>query len=382
MSDSMKYTAVQMDGIRDVINTGLIAAADMLQKLLSQETSMSADKVQLEEIDNLEVFGLIPALSAKVSYSGAVEGKCVIIIRQADVKHMLNLLMNIEDETTDTDDELSLDEITFNTVRELLNQMTNAYSVTLTEFFGEEIQVTTQDIDIFENMTAIEQYFGCNASCEAVNLTCRLGIKDIMSSCLCIVLENALSDRLVEHVSGVAAPAEQPAAAPAPKPAAKEEAPPKPPVTHEEPPEILHPTGGQMAADPEIQTGRSGPMAPPPEFAQPEDNTHRMQNVRFPDFGEQVGGGGIPLTHGNMDLLMDVPLNVTVEIGKTRKKMREIMEFSQGTIIGLEKQAGAPVDIVVNGQLIARGDVVVIDDNFGVRITEIVGVKEAAEKDA
>ena len=70
---------------------------------------------------------------------------------------------------------------------------------------------------------------------------------------------------------------------------------------------------------------------------------------------------------------MDVPLSVTVEIGKTRRKMRDIMEFTQGTVIDLEKQAGAPVDIVVNGQLIARGDVVVIDDNFGVRITEIVG---------
>ena len=78
---------------------------------------------------------------------------------------------------------------------------------------------------------------------------------------------------------------------------------------------------------------------------------------------------------------MDVPLNVTVEIGKTKKKMREIMDFSQGTVIDLEKQAGAPVDIVVNGQLVARGDVVVIDDNFGVRITEIVGSKDLIEKD-
>ena len=82
-----------------------------------------------------------------------------------------------------------------------------------------------------------------------------------------------------------------------------------------------------------------------------------------------------------MDLLMDVPLNVTVEIGKTRRKMREIMDFTQGTVLSLEKQAGAPVDIVVNGQLLARGDVVVIDDNFGVRITEIVGMKDTGEKE-
>ena len=78
---------------------------------------------------------------------------------------------------------------------------------------------------------------------------------------------------------------------------------------------------------------------------------------------------------GNMDLLMEVPMNVCVEIGKTKKKMKEIMNFSQGTIIPIDKQAGAPVDITVNGQLIARGDVIVIDDNFGVRITELVNSK-------
>ena len=98
-----------------------------------------------------------------------------------------------------------------------------------------------------------------------------------------------------------------------------------------------------------------------------------VQSAQFPNFSNQGSIGGISLLQGNMDLLMDVPLSVTVEIGKTRRKMRDIMEFTQGTVIDLEKQAGAPVDIVVNGHLIARGDVVVIDDNFGVRITEIVG---------
>lgn len=73
-----------------------------------------------------------------------------------------------------------------------------------------------------------------------------------------------------------------------------------------------------------------------------------------------------------MDLMMGLPLKVSVEIGQTEKRIKDIMDFTQGTIIELEKQAGAPVDIIVNGHLIAHGDVVVIDDNFGVRITEII----------
>ena len=77
----------------------------------------------------------------------------------------------------------------------------------------------------------------------------------------------------------------------------------------------------------------------------------------------------------NLNLLMDVPLQISVEIGSARRKVRDILEFAQGTIIELERQAGAPVDIVVNGNLIAKGDVVVIDDNFAVRITEIIKSK-------
>ena len=77
----------------------------------------------------------------------------------------------------------------------------------------------------------------------------------------------------------------------------------------------------------------------------------------------------------NLQLLMNVPLNVTVEIGSSKRKVKEILDFTQGTIIELERQAGAPVDVIVNGNLIARGDVVVIDDNFAVRITEIIKSK-------
>ena len=69
---------------------------------------------------------------------------------------------------------------------------------------------------------------------------------------------------------------------------------------------------------------------------------------------------------------MDVPLQVTVELGRTRKLIRDILELAPGSVIELDKLAGEPVDILVNGKLIAKGEVVVIDDNFGVRITKIV----------
>jgi len=74
----------------------------------------------------------------------------------------------------------------------------------------------------------------------------------------------------------------------------------------------------------------------------------------------------------NLDLIMGVSLEVAVEIGRTRRKIQDIISFSKGSLVVLDKLAGEPVDLLVNGQCIARGDVVVIDDNFGIRITEIL----------
>lgn len=116
------------------------------------------------------------------------------------------------------------------------------------------------------------------------------------------------------------------------------------------------------------------PPAPQPQYQYPAPTPINIQNAQFQNFGEP----SVPLTteqRDNLNLLMDVPLQISVEIGSARRKVKDILEFSQGSIIELERQAGAPVDIVVNGNLIAKGDVVVIDDNFAVRITEIIKSK-------
>ena len=85
----------------------------------------------------------------------------------------------------------------------------------------------------------------------------------------------------------------------------------------------------------------------------------------------------------NLDLIMEVPLQVTVEIGRARRKVQDILEFAKGSLVVLDKLAGDQVDLFVNGKCIARGEVVVIEDNFGVRITEIVqtpGIEALAGK--
>jgi flagellar motor switch protein FliN/FliY len=100
--------------------------------------------------------------------------------------------------------------------------------------------------------------------------------------------------------------------------------------------------------------------------------TPNVQSVQFPNLGAGTGGG----EQGNIGLLMDVYMEMTVELGRTRKLIKEILGMGEGTIIELDKLAGEPVDILVNHKLIAKGEVVVIDENFGVRVTEIVSPME------
>ena len=112
------------------------------------------------------------------------------------------------------------------------------------------------------------------------------------------------------------------------------------------------------------------PYPPQAEASKPDPKVINTQPLPMKqlDVSEKLGKEQAE----NLELIMEVPLQVTVEIGRTRRKVQDILEFSKGSLVVLDKLAGDQVDLFVNGKCIARGDVVVIEDNFGVRITEIV----------
>lgn len=116
----------------------------------------------------------------------------------------------------------------------------------------------------------------------------------------------------------------------------------------------------------------------PPQGLYPPQQNVNLQSAEFPDFSRQMYAPVTP-SGSSMGLLMGVQLEVSVVIGRTKRKIKDIMEFGQGTVLELDKQTGAPAEIMVNGQLLAYGDVIVVGDNFGVRVTEIVGTKDLLE---
>jgi flagellar motor switch protein FliN/FliY len=118
-------------------------------------------------------------------------------------------------------------------------------------------------------------------------------------------------------------------------------------------------SGGGAPAQPQTQYQHTGPQT-------------QISSVRFPQMGESITSGG----YGDIALLLDVEMTLTVELGRTTKLVKDILGLGEGSIIELDKLAGEPVDLLVNGKLIARGEVVVIDENFGVRVTDIVSQDE------
>ncbi len=102
------------------------------------------------------------------------------------------------------------------------------------------------------------------------------------------------------------------------------------------------------------------------------------ENAQFTDFSQQPPAQSIQ--RNSMDLLLDVEMNLTVELGRTNLTLKEVLDLTTDSVIELQKQAGEPLDILVNNKLIARGEVVVIDENFGIKITEIVSPSNRMEK--
>lgn len=198
-----------------------------------------------------------------------------------------------------------------------------------------------------------------------VQVSFRMEIGDLVDSQIMQLYPTDFAKRVYKQFAGISdEPASEPAPAaapePAPAPAAAPEAAPQP-VPQAAPGAGTAP----QAAPPPMQPQ----MAPPPMYAMPPQD-YNIAPAQFQSFMAPPDLSGI--APENIDLIMDVPLEVTVELGRTSKSIKEILDFSPGTIIELDKLAGEPIDVLVNGKFVAKGEVVVIEESFGIRVTEII----------
>lgn len=380
---NVEFTPYEIDAVGEILNISMGSAATAVSELLNAKVWITTPKVSVVKVSDLNYDNLEPAICVKIVYVSGITGLNMMVLKQDDVQLILNQLLG---NPLVISPDFKFDELNISAVSEIMNQMMGSSATALSDLLGVTVDISTPTPYIIEKAK-----FGdlCEMSPDetVVAVTFNLTVDGVMNSeflsVMSVDLAKTLSGKMIEkfnvdsaNMSADAEPAAASAPAPAPSPAAA--AAPAAPAPVAAQPTPAQPTPAQQQAyqqpaQPYPQQGYAYPNqyaaygAYPPPPAPPVN----IQNAQLHQF--EAMDFGIPADQkDNLKLLMGVPLEISVELGTARRKVKDILEFTQGTIIELERQAGAPVDIVVNGNLIARGDVVVIDDNFAVRITEIV----------
>lgn len=393
--DEIVLSGIEKDALGEVMNISMGSAATAASELLSAKVWITTPKVRQTHIRDIHTEKLEPAVCVKIEYIKGLSGSNLMVLKQDDVQLILNQLMGMPLVVTP---DFEFDELNISAVSEVMNQMMGASATALSDFLGVSVDISTPTPYIMDKVSIVElQSF--EPDDEVITIDFDLTIDGVIKS----EFESVMSLELAKYISGKVigkteevAEAEQSAseqgaqaASPAPAqpspgtPQAPQGMPQQMPQMPQGVPQMPQgapqmpqgmPQMPQMGADPNAAYGAYPPPYgygyPPYGYGYPPQPVN-VQNAQLNSFE----AAELNLTGGqkdNLQLLMGVPLDITVEIGSARRKVKDILEFTQGTIIELERQAGAPVDIVVNGNLIAKGDVVVIDDNFAVRITEIL----------
>ncbi len=378
LDTNVEFSSYEIDAVGEILNISMGAAATAVSELLNAKVWITTPEVSVAKVADLNYTRLEPAICVKIVYVAGITGVNMMVLKQDDVQLILNQLMG---NPLVISPDFEFDELNISAVSEVMNQMMGASATALSDLLGTSVDISTPTPYIIEKTNFCE-LSNLDPSETIVAVTFNLNVDGVMNSefmsIMSVELAKTLSGKMMESFQAPEeeeAPAPAPAA-PAPAPAAQPAAPAAAPAPSAMPPQQPMYPQPQQAAYP-------APPAPgygyPPQYAAygaypPPVPPVNIQNAQLHQF-DNVDYGLQGDQQENLKLLMGVPLEISVEIGTAKRKVKDILDFTQGTIIELERQAGAPVDVVVNGNLIARGDVVVIDDNFAVRITEIVKSK-------
>ena len=355
----------EMDTIGEVANISMGSAATTLFSLVNQKVEISTPVVSETNWDNLASNYDNSCVVVRIGYTKGLDGSNILVLKEDDVKVITDLMMggdgtNIDGEITD---------LHLSAISEAMNQMMGASATSLSSMLNKMVDISPPtatltdlatidagEIDEFLKSNfvriAFKMQIGTLVDSEMMQLYPITLAKEMCGS----VLNNMESDSN-STVDDGAFDSAAPAAEPAPTPQAA--------------PQAAVPPPAQPAMDPNMMAGQM-PQGQPmmmPQYMYPPQQQVNVQPAQFSPFGP---GFAAQFAQENIDLILDVPLEVTVELGRTNKTIQDILDFAPGTIIELNKIAGEPIDVLVNGKYVAKGEVVVIEESFGVRITEII----------
>ncbi|ADM69732.1 Flagellar motor switch protein FliN [Paenibacillus polymyxa E681] len=398
-------TPLEQDALGEIGNITFGSAATALSTLLGQKVDITTPKVSIITRSEFETAFPKPHVAVHVNYVDGFEGINSLVIKKRDAQVIADLMLGGEGNPVDEE----LNEIHISAVQEAMNQMMGSSATSMSTMFNRFVNISPPGIDILDPMHG-DGVSSLPDEETLITVSFRLLIGDLIDSTLMQLLPVNFAKKMVsilmnggEDEEQPQASAQQVAATAAPEASQQASVPQQPPApAYQQPPAAAQapqdagygqqppmypqdPGYGQQGAPGYGTPGYGMPAGVPPQA--PYGTPHhygavpgRNVNVQPVQFSNLQSGAFAQVDENNLNLLMDIPLRVTVELGRTQKQIKDILELSQGSIIELDKLAGEPVDILVNNKLIAKGEVVVIDENFGVRVTDIVSQWDRIQK--
>ena len=398
---ALSFNEMEIDALGEMMNISLGASATAMSTLLGSTVHITTPKVKILTRDQFEFKKLEPAVGVEIAYVEGLEGSNIMMFSRNDVRIIVGTLLGEEL----SDDDFELDEINRSAICEVMNQMMGASATALSEFLKFTVNISTPvSFEITDEESFKNKYFP--EATPMVVISFILEIEGKLKSEFLNIMPEKLAKRLLEPFEisleeAAEIPAENKesgskAAEEAAEKVIEEAAEKEKPRPEPEPAPTPQPAPTSQPVYSQIPAGISADMNPAILqllYQMQQSQVQMMQLMQDMEKREQEGkkesrepalirpanapglessGSENGEENANQEMLMKVPLEISVEIGRTKKLVKDILEFTQGSLVVLDKMAGEQADLYVNGQCVARGDIVVVEDNFGIRITDIV----------
>lgn len=344
---------MEQDALGEIGNISFGSSATALSGLLGQKVEITTPAISVIDRNDLETEFVHPYVAVGVEYTVGLSGTNLLVIKQSDAAIIADLMLGGDGLSPNED----LGEIHLSAVQEAMNQMMGSAATSMSTVFNKKVDISPPTIELLD----VQKDKGTGSIPNEdllIRVSFNLKVGTLIDSNIMQLFPLGLGKELVSSLVGNSTAEAAPTVAePAPQAA------PQP----EQPQQVQQ----QYSQSEQQHSGYNEPQQLPQR--QQQSQHANVQQAQFASFESPSLSQN---ETSNLNLLLDIPLKVTVELGRTKRSVKEILEMSSGSIIELDKLAGEPVDILVNNRHIAKGEVVVIDENFGVRITDILSQTE------
>lgn len=360
-------TDAEKDAIGEISNISMGTAATTLFSLVNQRVNITTPVVEYATWKDIVNSYDKPCVFIQIYYEDGLDGNNILILKEKDVKVITDLMMG--GDGTNISDELS--DLHLSAISEAMNQMMGSAATSISSMLEKRVIIsppTASMVDLYDNMNGENIADFLKGSFVRVSFHMEIG--DLVDSVLMQLYPYEFArDLYKQFVQATSMEPDIPTRPQVDNTPKKTQATPSP-AAFQQQQQMQQPAGYNPYANMGYPT-QGMPQAMPYMMAPMQDVN--VQPVQFTSFAPMMSNVVQP---ENIDLLMDVPLEVTVELGRTSKSIKEILDFSPGTIIELNRLAGEPIDVLVNGKFVAKGEVVVMEEAFGIRVTEIIKQKQ------